>query len=497
MFGIDALNKARSDLNRAGKPLELEEGDVDSHLTSPGHLVSMAAVLRNRTECDRILRRLRPSEIEKQLLQKCKAELQRVLRLAAIWWTGSIGKGTSLSGSHDVDVCVRLGDSYAATDHALQEIARRLQHSDIEVKRVEKKLVFAIFKTQVGDDSVALELDILPDAEFGRSQVRHFQVFSDMSAAKKDAVRILKALSRLSVKVPGILLETVVHRSVLHSSVASHVQGYVVEAFDVLSSKRRWPDPTDRSVDLGQSLDSGAWDKLQSLAKDALAFREVQLEPSKWCKQAYPCIHGVKLIDAQRRVHDLGEHDGYDIVEMCTRLGLRIPSHFKNYPKVKDPSLRQEACEHDFWSFWREDHLIRDLRKRSIQLGDKYLDLVKQHGDTHHPQVLALLRDFESLLAECSGHPSAKVQTQVSVLCMFFVHKLEEAQRHVEVAAKEEAERNARAAAMRAEARRARQHIVVMSENHGDVQNANPCDTMFFFVLLFAMFVKWLSDGFH
>lgn len=262
LFGSDALMEASRVLSRAGNPLELEEGHVDSHISSPEHLVSIAAILRNRTECDRILRRLRPSESEKQLLQKCKAELQRVLKPAAIWWTGSIGKGTSLSGSHDVDVVVSLGASNTDLAHALQEIASRLQHSAIEVKRVEKKLVFAVFKTCIGGDTVELELDILPNFDFGQAQVRHFQAFSAMNAAEKDAVRILKALFRLSLKTPGILLEAVVHQSVSCTSVGSHVQGNVIQALRALSSRRQWQDPTDRSVDLGKSLDPEGWVKL-------------------------------------------------------------------------------------------------------------------------------------------------------------------------------------------------------------------------------------------
>lgn len=479
--------------------MELDEYEVDSHTSSAGHLVSLAAMLRNRTECDTILRRLRPSEFEKDLLQKCKAELQRVLKPAAIWWTGSVGKGTSLSGSHDVDVCLNLGGSHADAEEALLEIVSRLQHSDeIKVKRVEKKLVFAVFRTCIGGDSFALELDILPDFGFGRAQVRHQEVFSKMDAAQKDAVRFLKAWSRLSLKTPGILLETVVHQCVLSASVTSHVQGYVIEALRALSSRRYWQDPTDRSIDLGRSLELESWEKLQGLAKTFLALREVQLEPSESCKQSYPCIHGMSLIDDQGRRHDLGEQCGFDIVEMHTRLGVRLPSHFIDYPKVKDPSLRQEACENNYWSFWGDEFFVNALRKRSIQLGDNYLSLVKEVGHENHPRVLAIVHDFESLMTECSQHPSTKVQEQGSVLAMLFSCGVEHAKGHMEAAAAEEAERRARVVAeerlARQHALRVAQHALVHGEHHGDVQNSNPCEAFVLLMLVFAFFIKWLES---
>lgn len=449
--------------------MELEEDDLESHVECPDHVLSVAAVLRNRTECDRILRRMRPSDSEKQLLQQCKAELQRALKPAAIWWTGSIGKGTSLSGSHDVDVCVRLGGAYATIEHALWEIAQRLQHSSIEVKRVEKKLVFALFEVRVGDDVLALELDILPDFEFGQAQVRHFQVFSEMNAAQKDTVRILKALTRINLKVPGVLLEAVVHQSVPCASVTSQVQGYLVEALKALSSRRRWQDPTDLSIDLGRSLNPEAWDKLQGLAKDMLELREAYLEPSEGCLQSYPCIHRMTLIDVRGRRHDLGQMNGFEIVEMYTRLGLRLPSHFKDYPKVKDPSLRQEACEQNFWSFWQQERQRDDLQKRSIQLGDKYLSLVKEVGQIDHPLPSAVFREFVSLMAECSE----KLPPEASpVVAMFFLHKFEEAEKHVEVVATEEAARRARSAAMRAAEQHARQHAA--RQRDVDVRNSGP-----------------------
>mmetsp|Transcript_95525 Transcript_95525/g.169623 ORF Transcript_95525/g.169623 Transcript_95525/m.169623 type:complete len:530 (-) Transcript_95525:124-1713(-) len=497
LFGSEALTHARNDLERAGKPLELEDGEVDSHITSPGHLISLAAMLRNRTECDRILRRLRPSESQKQLLQKCKAELQRVLKPAAIWWTGSIGKGTSLSGSHDVDVCVSLGGGYVDMEHAVREIASRLQHSAIEVRRVEKKLVFALFKTCIGGDSCALELDILPNFEFGQAQVRHWKVFSEMNAAQKDSVRILKAWSRLSLKTPGILLEAVVHQSLPCASVASDVQGYFIEALRALSSRCQWPDPTDRTVDLGRSLQPEAWQKLQGLAKDTLVLCDVKLEPSDWCKQSYPCIHGLNLIDGDGRRHDFGERDGYGIVEIYTRLSLRIPPHFKDYPKVKDHSHRQDVCGKDCLSFWGEEMLMDEHRRRSIQLGDRYLELVKKFQDESHPLVVSVMQDAESLMAECSGHPSTKIQEQSAIVAMLFSWKVEEAGAHLESAKKEQEQRNRRVAAMRAEERRASEQAAVHHQhNQEDVRDSSPCETMIIAIVLLAAFVQWLLN-FH
>lgn len=258
-----------------------------------------------------------------------------------------------------------------------------------------------------------------------------------------------------------------------------------------MSSRSYWQDPTDRSIDLGRCLALEEWEKLQGLAKDLLALREVQLEPSEWCKRSFPCIHGMSLIDGQGRRHDLGEKCGFDIVEMHTRLGLRLPSHFNIYPKIKDPSLRQEAYEKTYESFWREECFIDDLRNRSVQLGDNYLNAVKEVHDENHDRVLAIVRDFESLMTDCTQHPSTKVQEQRPLLAMFFSVGVERAKRHVEASVTEEVGRHARVVA---EERPARLQAWLHGEHHGDVQNRNPCEAFVCFIVAFAMFLQWLGS---
>lgn len=108
------------------------------------------------------------------------------------------------------------------------------------------------------------------------------------------------------------------------------------------------------------------------------------------------------------------------------------------------------------------------------------------------------MHDFNCLTTECSEHSSAKVREQLPMLSFFFVGKVQEAKKHLEVVAKEAQDRNSRVAALRAAEQHARHNTVHRQEDQDD-QNPKPRQDFFLipllFLIMFACFPKWLFAG--
>lgn len=113
---------------------ELADDEGSTHAASPDHMARVSGVLRNREECDRVLRQTRPTDTERKEKQRCMEDLKKALRPEALHWTGSVGKSTALRDAHDLDVCVKLGGGIVGKE-ALAEIERRLCDSPFVVLR--------------------------------------------------------------------------------------------------------------------------------------------------------------------------------------------------------------------------------------------------------------------------------------------------------------------------------------------------------------------------
>lgn len=341
----------------------------------------MSGVLKNSQECDRVLRMIRPSPEEDSNTVCCMDALQAALRPEALFWTGSVGKSTALHGAHDLDVCVRLSAGLVGQP-ALQEIVKRLRDTRFEVVRCERRLVLARYAN--------LEVDIMPqptsgeDVDWWQRQIDHLHLFRQLSAAGKDAVRLLKAWARLRVQVPGILLEAVV--TTLKASTAGDL---FVAALHALSRQRPWLDPVRTGSDLSEVLDRQQWSSLERYAESSLKLMNVTIDTGTYCKQSFPCLHAVKLIFQDLPPANLGELTGFQVVELSVRLGLRRPkfgtyvNHFDAYPRVKN----LHNLENDQGKCMDELLLNNHLRPTAIsflckEIKNQFLLMQQEQGDS-------------------------------------------------------------------------------------------------------------------
>lgn len=312
---------------------ELTDADARTHAASPQHRARMSGVLRNREECDRVVRETRPTEHESKEKSRCMEDLKQTLRPQELHWTGSVGKSTALRGAHDLDVCVDLGPAMIGKA-AVDEIETRLLGSPFVVVRKESSLVLARY----GD----LELDIIPylyqssTQDKWTSQVDNLKYFKQKDAAFKDVVRLVKAWGRLCVPVPGILIESVVDKAMRsgHTESGSSVHNLFIRAVHMLSLRLQWIDPLDAGNDLSFVLKEEMWQELHSYAKstlDLLDVSAVQLHGESLF--TFPSKHEIRLqFKPEKDIApvDLGMLDGFKIVELCTRLALRPPSFGEN-----------------------------------------------------------------------------------------------------------------------------------------------------------------------
>lgn len=337
---------------------QLTNAEAHTHAASPQHRARMSGVLRNRDECDRVVREARPTEQETKEKSRCMEDLKQALRPQELHWTGSVGKSTALRGAHDLDVCVKLEPAFDGKA-ALNEIVRRLIGSPFAVVRKEAALVFVRYGS--------LELDIIPSSTHDKwtSQVGHLRLFKQMNPAFKDVVRLVKAWSRLCVPLLGIFIECVVNEvgRLGHTEGGSVVQKLFIQVMRRLSVRQQWMDPLRPENDLSSVLTEDLWRQLSSYAKSTLELLDVSAVEHHGCGfMTFPCQLQIQLVFKQEKCIepvDLGMLDGFEIVELCTRLALRTPSfgddatYFDQYKKpkrVRDAAKLKSKCFEDFGS---------------------------------------------------------------------------------------------------------------------------------------------------
>jgi len=394
-FGTESDDLNRDSGDEFVEPVQnmvqaLGDGEGYAHVASPQHRARMSGFLRNREECDRVVRQVRPTDIERKEQQRCMDDLKKSLRPQELHWTGSVGNRTALTDAHDLDVCVQLGAGIVGKD-AVNEIARRLVGSPFSVIRKEASLVFARYGS--------LELDIIPDVghhvvhDKWKAQVDHLKYFQKMDPALKHVVRLVKAWARLFIPVPGIVIETVVDEVGRSESTmrGSLLQKVFIATLQQLSFKRRWIDPCNPDNDVASALQEPEWDNLNSYAKSTLLLMDVVAVGVDGCAfMTFPSRHdGVKVLFDPMSHHspiELGMLDGFEIVELCTRLALRRPSFgsdvsfFDQYMKPKSlkacSRVQSECCGDIFFNsvaVGNTTRLFKEacclLERQKIQLG--------------------------------------------------------------------------------------------------------------------------------
>jgi len=427
--GSDSEDDVAEPVRQMVQKIGVDEGRA--HVTSALHLARMSGVLRNRKECDRVLRQVRPTDAEHTALCQCMDELKRALRAQELHWCGSVGKATALRGAHDLDVCVKLGNGFVGTA-AVNEIARRLLGTAFSVVRKERTLVFARYGQ--------FELDLiaeLPEDNRWEVQVAHLGMLRHMNAACKDAVRLLKAWSRLVVPVPGILLEILVMNLAgsMESHTTSQVQSLFISAVEALRTRKPLLDPVT-AKDISEALDGNQWTMLSKYAKETLELQHMEVAindspifstfPIRFCGSKI-------LIGPNGKRSAVLPMDGFEVVELCTRLATRIPDSelLRDYlPRPKNLNrIAKKNCER-FDSF-AQQFIMPDIIKRQFKEKCEELKILRVQSKLPESdlRVQSTLAELQTLLDAMHSQPGGgcrNVQLEWLFLVKLFTETMQE-----------------------------------------------------------------------
>ena len=321
-----------------------EQAD-DDHWQMPLHALRLHQAFVDPERFDHLVRECRPSERERSLKALCLERAKLALRPATLHVTGSVGKETALRGEHDLDVVLVVPGG--PTDAFLEKAEVALEtygFCNVHVQRrkdIRRRLITAQYED--------LSLDIVPvqhlgDSGWAREAVNSAKFFGQLSAWRKDVVRVLKALLRLRFpNMPGILLEACVLKV---EATRPHILRGTWAVLQSLAQLAPCRCPCTGRDLMQDDRVRNTHGTLQGYCLDLLALRHTpRVDLGTFCRQSLPCQH--QLTVAARRSFTGRILLNHNVASLMLSLNVHFQS-FEDRDHVREASQHDESYIKDF-----------------------------------------------------------------------------------------------------------------------------------------------------